>query len=340
MIEAFTVSQFGCVRNASAALTPLHAFIGPNDSGKSTLLQALQWAAGWRTEHTVPSRSELGSRVDLEVTSGARRGAYRTSIFDGRTIRRVTSEPATAGPSGFVADLAQYSLADAVGQAEVVRFDPDGLRQPSPLLPRRQLSSFVSSRGVGLPAVLMDLRGRPDDLSARIDQRFKRRFPYVKGISLPATEDNRVALELVTTDGKSLSASQLSEGLLYYLAFEALRHIEDVNLLLVEEPENGLHPARIADVVKVLREISESGTQVVMATHSPLVVNELAAEEVTLVTRPSVEEGTKLTPMRETRNFEQRSKVYALGELWLAYADGETEQLLISDGTPEEDAAQ
>jgi hypothetical protein len=56
-------------------------------------------------------------------------------------------------------------------------------------------------------------------------------------------------------------------------------------------------------------------------------------------TRECVEEGTKLTPMRATRNFEQRSKVYALGELWLAYADGETEAQLVADA-PSEDAAQ
>jgi predicted ATPase len=341
MIESFTVSNFGCVRNASAKLTPLHAFIGPNDSGKSTVLRALQWAAAWRRPQTVPAQvSDGGGRVELSLRSVRASGRISVQPHDRLgTVRRLVSHSSTAGPSGFETDLSRIGLVEAAGSAELVRFDPDRLREPSPLLTRSKLPTFVSSRGLGLPAVLLDLRGRPDDLGARIDQRFKERFPYVKGISLPATDDNRVALELVTTDGKTLSTSQLSEGLLYYLAFEALRHVEDVKLLLVEEPENGLHPARIADVVKVLREISESGTQVVMATHSPLVINELGADEVTLVTRPSVEEGTKLTPMRATRNFEQRSKVYALGELWLAYADGETEAQLVAEA-PSEDAAQ
>jgi hypothetical protein len=33
--------------------------------------------------------------------------------------------------------------------------------------------------------------------------------------------------------------------------------------------------------------------------------------------------------MRQTRNFEERSKAYSLGELWLSYADGNTETELV-----------
>jgi hypothetical protein len=40
-IERIRVRNFRCIREVDFALTPLHALIGPNDSGKSTLLQAL-----------------------------------------------------------------------------------------------------------------------------------------------------------------------------------------------------------------------------------------------------------------------------------------------------------
>jgi predicted ATPase len=125
----------------------------------------------------------------------------------------------------------------------------------------------------------------------------------------------------------------MSEGLLYYLAFAALRHLDPVSLLLVEEPENGLHPARIAQVVGVLRAISESGTQVIMATHSPLVVNELRPDEVSIVTR-TAERGTQVKRIKDTPDFEERSKIYALGELWIAYANGEDEAPLLEGREP------
>jgi hypothetical protein len=70
-----------------------------------------------------------------------------------------------------------------------------------------------------------------------------------------------------------------------------------------------------------------------MATHSPLIINELKPEEVTIVTR-TPEAGTICTPMTATKNFAERSKIYALGELWLSYADGDLERELVGTGTP------
>jgi hypothetical protein len=70
---------------------------------------------------------------------------------------------------------------------------------------------------------------------------------------------------------------------------------------------------------------------VIIATHSPLVVNELRPDEVTVVTR-SRETGTKATLIKDTPSFEERSKVYALGELWLSYANGEDEAPLLQGG--------
>jgi hypothetical protein len=83
--------------------------------------------------------------------------------------------------------------------------------------------------------------------------------------------------------------------------------------------------------MSVLRDVSKR-TQVIVATHSPLVVNELKPNEVTIVTR-TAERGTICTPLVDTKNFLERSKVYALGELWLSYADGELERELVSPST-------
>jgi predicted ATPase len=124
----------------------------------------------------------------------------------------------------------------------------------------------------------------------------------------------------------------MSEGLLYYLAFAAIKHLEPTSILLVEEPENGLHPIRIAEVMNVLKEISKT-TQVLIATHSPLVVNELSGDQVTVVTRDG-ERGTQVRRLSATANFEERSKVYAPGELWLSYANGLDERDLLVPSQP------
>jgi predicted ATPase len=123
-------------------------------------------------------------------------------------------------------------------------------------------------------------------------------------------------------------AEALSEGLLYFLAFTALQHLEGSSLFLVEEPENGLHPARIAEVMAILREISKT-SQVIIATHSPLVVNELKGNEVSVVTRDP-EEGTEVRLLKDVPGFDDASKIYQPGEFWVSYCDGNREEPLLA----------
>ena len=44
-IQKLDIENYGCIKKATFALTPLHALIGPNDSGKSTTLRALRTVA-------------------------------------------------------------------------------------------------------------------------------------------------------------------------------------------------------------------------------------------------------------------------------------------------------
>lgn len=81
--------------------------------------------------------------------------------------------------------------------------------------------------------------------------------------------------------------------------------------------------------MRVLRRISER-VQVILATHSPFVINELQGDEVTVVTRPDGQ-GTQVRRLCDTPNFEERSKLYALGELWVSYADGKNEEPLLAE---------
>jgi hypothetical protein len=63
------------------------------------------------------------------------------------------------------------------------------------------------------------------------------------------------------------------------------------------------------------------------------VVNELSGDEVTVVTR-DLHRGTEVRRLSQTPNFEERSKVYAPGELWLSYANGTDEKDLLVPRRP------
>lgn len=299
-MDQFTEIEFGNygpIQHKTLRLTPLHALIGPNDSGKSTALRGL--VAGC-------SRKMVSGEWNIK---GVTRGQFRFQPF----LTGFGWGLSTGAPGA--SELRQWT-------SLFLRLDPDELRAPHRLLTDGEELGFHNERGRGLGSVLDAIASRSRKDFAAITEQFTKLFPTVDELSMSTTEEGRrVGIKL--KNGQRVGPEFMSEGMLYYLAFILLPYLQPTGLVVIEEPENGLHPSRIADVMRVLREVSKT-RQIVMATHSPLVVNELQPEEVTLVTRTE-SEGTKFTPIKETPNFAQRAKTYALGELWLSYADGKTE---------------
>ena len=73
-------------------------------------------------------------------------------------------------------------------------------------------------------------------------------------------------------------ADELSEGTLYFLALLCIiNQPNPPKLLLLEEPEKGIHPRRIHEVINfICRLVAEKDIQVIMTTHSPLLLDEFA----------------------------------------------------------------
>ena len=219
-------------------------------------------------------------------------------------------------------------LKGRVAKATLVRFDPDYLRAPAQLIPESQGISFADERGTGLASVFDAIINRDPDAFARIQANVRILFPSVAKVGLINISNSTKEIAVSLADGTRVGAEGMSEGLLYYLGFAALKYIEGSRVFLVEEPENGLHPARIAEVVGALREISKT-SQVIIATHSPLVVNELKGEEVSVVTRDP-EKGTEVKLLKDVPGFDEGSKVYQPGEFWVSYSDGNREEPLLT----------
>lgn len=356
MITRFKAENYGCLKNVEVDLKPVHAFIGPNDSGKSTLLHALRtvcqlagkgfangpgnsplpfdpwvpWADG-----TLLSAMGRDWQYSVEAAAGpelAGRGEIREKVRSpGGTLEHMNR--ALLGPSVVLSKPEAVAVLTELSGVRLVRLDADALRRPSGLIPADQLDSlgFVDDRGDGLPSVLYGLRERDHEAFRALVETLREFFPTIKALRLPAATPSTLTLEIELADGTRVRPDRMSEGLLRFLALSTQRFLSPCSVVLVEEPENGLHPARVADVVHALRAFSSAtNTQVVMATHSPLVIDELTPEEVTVLIRPSVEEGTRAIPIRNTRNFENRAKTYSLGELWLAYSDGDQEDPLFN----------
>lgn len=101
----------------------------------------------------------------------------------------------------------------------------------------------------------------------------------------------------------------LSDGTLRYIALALmLADTQERGVLCLEEPENGIHPSRIPDLVNLLydyavdpdEEVGEDNSlrQVIVNTHSPQVARQLNSADVVFVERARTADGSAVSAFR------------------------------------------
>lgn len=147
----------------------------------------------------------------------------------------------------------------------------------------------ITPTGEHLPGALMRL-----DNHAGVSQRLSELLPDIVSVNVDADEKRQVkTLMLTMKDKQTYTASSLSDGTLRFMALAVLAlDPEFGGLLCMEEPENGIHPSRVPQMLSLVRSLSEdleaedgdvpmpSIRQLIINTHSPLVVAELRDDEL------------------------------------------------------------
>lgn len=385
MIETFRVQNFKALRDVTLNLTPIHLLIGPNDSGKTSILEAVAalcrsvdrpilsaFCGRWQGTELVTdanadtsielechcnTQSEFEYRLETEFARNGKAPRIQEELLDG-DLGHFALRPADGGHKESLVNLwnsrsdialsrtlsltqmdpsrAFSEVYDALSGVHLYRWNARLLSIPCALDTSSGFEMHASGFGLArsLDAILSYDRLQFDAL----EKRFKGLFSEVEAIRListhafstPSTLDELVP-KLTDSPGKGIylrfrqhsfdvPASQVSEGMLLVLAYLAVLYSPSPpRVLMVEEPENGLHPSRLASVVSMLRELvsEQSRTQVILTSHSPYIVSLFQPEEVTLC-RKNAEGHVEVRRLSESKLVQQQSDVFSLGEIWPA----------------------
>lgn len=349
MITRLEIENFKAIKRLAIDLDPLTVLVGPNDSGKSTILQALELLSRSLDrpvyDANTPSVFE-GDPVE-SIHGGQRSEAIRIAVAssgrDGDSGSAFTYELSFGdSPHGFGIVRAAYQGAGGVHH---VRTDwtPDSRAREwaGPVWPTilRELSSFLvalnprdlsrpcrpdlplESSGAGLAALVDRILTDPDRSARDAYEDALRSFSdHVAGVGTRVTRDPQLK-ELVfgLRDKTRVPAREVSTGLLATAGYLALLHLP-ASRFLIEEPENGLHPQALLQIVDVLRKLADEGRQVVMTTHSPVLLNYIDAANIRIVTRTEAD-GVKVTPAVESKVFNEVKQKVDFGALWYSLGD-------------------
>jgi predicted ATPase len=168
----------------------------------------------------------------------------------------------------------------SVAGIRVLRPVPHLCRQPSTPGPNVLLGQY----GENLPAVADHLRRADPGAWASVQEALAVMVPGLVRIEIVPTEDRKLALRFEERGvSRGWTAGEVSDGTIQALALILALFDDRIPVLGIEEPENALHPWILRELVDLCHE--RTGKQVVMTTHSPVLIDYVPAERVQLMWR-------------------------------------------------------
>jgi predicted ATPase len=181
-------------------------------------------------------------------------------------------------------------------ESRLIRLTRAALRADSPA----SSNPSLGPEGSGIPSLVAYWRGLDDPRAARLDAFISTCAPEVEKIlTRPVENGNRLVLR--QRDGERFDARDVSDGILHLIGLATQAVVAEPGaLLLIEEPEAAIHPQRLAQYVDLLRSIVEqSSCQIILATHSPILVRAFKDEPEAIVHFDRGPEGTRVRALTE-----------------------------------------
>jgi predicted ATPase len=334
VIASVAFRNFKALRSTSLTLSPFNLIIGPNGSGKTSLIQAILQLRGLAK---LPLR-EAGPETERRP-EGAEITFHFSPPHDGL-------EASLGCVSDKVCDLLQViplSTGEGVDDWAGLKaslltmrsylFDHVAIAAPSPVGNTTELALH----GGNLASVLAARQTSHPEVFARLSAELFRILPEYDKIEFVEAPGKRVDLRLRLADGAEwVVAENLSQGTLYLLALLTL--VFDPAppaVVCIEELDRGVHPRMLREMRDLLYRLSypkETGAdnpavQVIATTHSPYLLDLFRdhPEEVIITEKHGA--AARFTRLDQCADLTNVLSSGSLGDLWFSGVIG---------GVPEE----
>ncbi len=318
MIASIAFRNFKALRNTHVALAPFNLVIGPNGSGKTSLIESM---LRLRTLSRLPlsegsvAQKQGGPELEFHFDpphSGivVRLGCVSETVCD--TLR---IEPAQAAGWGVLRD----ELATIRGYT----LDHDALAKPS----RRHDGHELTATGENLAAVLANIRERAPEAYSGLTEELLRIMPEFQSLELVEHADDRVEFSLRLAEDGVVPAAELSQGMIYLVGILALAFDPDPpRLLCIEEVDRGIHPRMLREIRDALYRLSypkEFGSdrrpvQIVTTTQSPYFIDLFRDHPEEVIISQKHGRAAHFTRLSDRADLPELMKEGSLGDMWFS----------------------
>lgn len=192
----------------------------------------------------------------------------------------------------------------------------------TPSSPIRDLSPYYSekkllSNGNNLAMLLSYLSANHGKAYDKIIEQLKKVNPQFRELvfTTPLPGKTYMALKEKNLE-RAITADKISDGTLRFLLYMCILYNPNRGkLICLDEPEVGLHPDMINLIAEGIKYAANDGTQIILATHSPLLLNAFELEDLRIFEKDEQNNTVVLT--KSAADFPDWEGEFLVGQMWL-----------------------
>jgi len=333
LVRSLRVEGFLSIREAEVELRALNVLVGANGAGKSNFIRAIELLGRIGRKDLALYVGRAGGASNL-LGDGAGTIALALDAEDGgyTAVLEPTDDDSLVFASeivrGFGLVAAKQQESKMRGQdahhravrAHLEAFRAYHFHDTSSDAPVKRFANVADNivlreDAANLAAVLLRLRDEDDAAYRRIVGSIRLVAPFFRGFVLePEGNADRVRLRWRQVGSDVIfSANQMSDGTLRFVCLVTLLlQSYSPSLIVLDEPELGLHPFAVVQLADLLRQASTK-SQVLIATQSVTLMNQFDLDDLVVVER---QDGASTFSRPDPERLRGWLDDYSLGELW------------------------
>lgn len=332
MIHRAKFQNFNALKDVEVTFdSRLTVLVGPNGSGKTSVLRGIYWLCQMATNSTQleTASAEVGRSIGETYSGDSEPQLIEVAarIEEGDSGFRFRMYPGTKQPSverflGETIAKSQFFAHPGLefGPAELIQLQPGKLAASSLT---EQTPPSLKSDGTGLASLMSYFKNEDEPRFAQAVNMLRKVVDRVQGVRITRLKVGGSGplgegLLFDLPGRKGVPASAMSDGTLYALGLIVkILDPQRPKTLLIDDIDHGFHPKAQLTLVELLHKLLEEipDLQIIATSHSPYILSGLKWDEVR-VTALRDDGSAVIRPLTAHPNYAKWKESMSPGEFW------------------------